>query len=463
MKKRKVIIKGGRLVDEKGVSAEDILIEGSKIIRRGPSLSPVGNLKEINAESKLIFPGLIDPHVHFELKAYNSSSCDDFFTGSCAAAAGGVTTFIDFAIPGEGQTMAERIVEKSEAASLKSIVDFSFHAQITDWVKKSSGQMEEVLKEGVRSFKVFMPSTQGWGVDDYGLFEALRFSAEKKALVMVHAESGIISSKISGDFIQRGKTRISDYPLSRPDVIEREAVSRASILAREAGAPLYVCHLSGAKAARDIRRLKLEGEDIFSETCPHYLLLNNSVYKEKNGYLFACAPVLRSKKDNNELWRGLMEETIDTVGTDHCPFTVSQKKEGNGDFRTTPMGLGGVELSLPLLYSRGFLKRKIPLERIAALTSHNPAKIFGLYPQKGSLAEGSDADMVIFDPAKKIKLKSSLMVSSCDWSPYEGIELTGFPSMTFSRGEIIYSNFKINGKKGRGKFLKRKEFNASCC
>ncbi len=458
MKENRILIKSGRLLTEKGEQAADLLIEGEKISAIGSSVSVKGKVKEIDAGGRLVFPGIIDPHVHFELEAYNSFSSDDFLSGSRAAAAGGVTTFIDFAIPSEGQDMASRIREKCASAAKKSIVDFSFHSQITSWGPETPGDMKAAVKEGTASFKIFMPATEGWGLDDYGIYRALQTSAGLQSIIMVHAENGAVSDALAGELVKQGKTDISNFPDARPDIVEREAVSRACVLSDEAGAAVYICHLSGGKSASDLRKLRKEGRDILVETTPPYLILNSEKYKGPDACLYACSPPLRSEQDNYQLWRAVIENSVDTIGTDHCPFKREQKLSGGGSFGNTPMGLGGIENTLELMYTEGVVKRGLSPLHIMRLTSFNSAKIFGLYPEKGTLKEGSDADIVIFNPGKVRTIRARKMFSNCDWSPYEGFSAAGCVETTISRGEVVYSKSGIRAEKGRGIFLKRKAF-----
>ncbi len=451
-----LVIKGSRLVTDTGIKETDLLIQGQKIAKIAPSLKTPAGAREIKADGLYTLPGIIDPHVHLELPAYNSFSEDDFYHGSAAAAAGGVTTFIDFAIPKEGQTMLERIKEKKESALGKSIIDFSFHAQLTNFNDNKLREMEEVAGYGIKSFKIFMPATEGWGVDDAGIYRSLIESVRLESLILVHAENGILADYFTGKLKKSGRVTMKDYCWARPSFIEKEANLRASLLAQEAKSPLHICHLSSAKAAKEIRKIKKEGNIIYIETCPQYLMLTDDILKEKNGYLYASCPPIRKAKDNYELWRGILENDIDTIGTDHCPFSAAKKRSPGDDFTKIPMGLPGVENSLPLFYSEGVVKRDIPIEKMVSLLSSNPAKIHGLYPQKGSLDEGTDADIVIFNPDRKVKLKAAKLHSMCDWSPYENFKVKGYPEYTISRGKVIYEKGKIIGRKGRGQFLKRK-------
>jgi len=453
----KLIIKGSRLVTEEGIKPADLLVENGRIKQISETVKDP-DARVIDASGKYTLPGVIDPHVHFELEAYGSHSADDFRSGTRSAAAGGVTTVIDFAIPRKGQTMAERVKEKKLSAEKKAVVDYSFHAQINGWGDDTAGQMEETINTGVTTFKIFMPRTEGWGVDDYGLFNALKKSAELGSLIMLHAENGGMAQKFREELEKENRTSVKDYPESRPAVIEREAVLRAAALAEETKAPVYFCHISAASSALEIKRLKRRGQDVFMETCPQYLVLNSGELKKRKGFLYMCCPPLRTLEDNYGLWRNILEDTVDTVGTDHCPFTVKEKKKGEGDFRKTPMGLPGVENLLPIMFTEGVLKRKIKLEQLAAVLSTRPAKVFGLYPQKGTIREGSDADMVIFDPDKKKTIRAGKLHSKCGWSPYEGFKSKGCPEYTISRGEIIYERGQIKAIEGRGKFLRRKLF-----
>lgn len=451
-----IVIKGSRLVTEDGVKQADLLISDGKIEKISSRIDTPPQAQEITAENMFTMPGVIDPHVHFELHAYNSVSSDDFHTGSCSAAAGGVTTFVDFAIPSRGQSMLDRINEKLGSAREKSIIDYSFHAQIINWEGRMADEMTEVVDFGITGFKIFMPATEGRGVGDEGLFEALRNAVRIKGMIMVHAENGVLARYFTDKLILQGKTSMIYYHDARPGFIEKEAVVRACLLAQEASAPVYICNVSTAKAMAELRELKRKGQDIFVETCPHYLLLSNDRFNQPEGYLLACCPPIRRKEDNYELWRGVLEENVDVIATDHCPFKKKQKKEAGDNFTKIPFGLPGVENSLALLYTEGVIKRGLDITQIYKMLSLNPAKIFGFYPQKGALREGSDADIVIFNPERKVELKSRELHTNCDWSPYEGWNLEGYPEYTISRGEIIYNKGKITAEKGRGKFLKRK-------
>ncbi|MFH1415626.1 MAG: dihydropyrimidinase [Elusimicrobiota bacterium] len=454
---KKILIKGSRLVTEDGIQPADLLVTGGKIEKIAPVIDNPDDAIEIIAENMYTMPGIIDPHVHLELPAYGTVSSDDFHSGSCAAAAGGVTTIIDFAIPKEGQTMIDRITEKKASADSKSVIDFSFHAQINGWDEKTKTDMERTVEEGVSSFKIFMPATEGWGVGDSGLYEALRQSAVIKSLVMVHAENSQLARYFTEKLVSQGKTSISDYPGARPDFIEKEALLRASLLAEEAGAPVYICHISTGKAMLAVRELKRKGNNIYAETCPHYLLLSDDCYNRDDGFLFACCPPIRKKQDNYELWRGVLEGNIDVIGTDHCPFMRSQKEVNSGDFRRIPFGLPGVETSLSLMFSEGVTKRDVRIESLSGMMSTAPAKIFGFYPEKGTLREGSEADIVIIDPEGTSRISSAETYSNCDWSPYEETETAGSVNTTISRGEIIFREGALTAEKGRGRFIKRKK------
>lgn len=453
---KKILIKSGQLITEGGVLVSDILLEDGKISKIQEKIDLPSGTQELNAESMYVMPGVIDPHVHFALKAYNSSSCDDFYTGSRAGAAGGVTTFIDSAIPSKGQKMNDRIKEKNKNARINSVIDYSFHAQIIDWDENKAAEMKETINEGVTSFKIFMPRIRGWGVTDDGLFNALNVSRDLKGLIMVHAENGELADKFTEKLIAKGQTSMSDYPDARPDFIEREAVLRAALLAEESGSVIFICHISTRKAIIELRRLKKQGQDIFVETCPQYMLLTNETFNEKEGYLYACCPPLRTDMDTYELWRNVIEGYVDVIGTDHCPYLKSEKKSGNNDFRKTPMGLSGIENSLGLIFSEGVNKRGLDIMQLYRLMSLNPSLIFGLYPEKGTLKEGSDADIVIINPEKTSNISVSKLHSNCDWDPYAGWDIKSVIECTISRGEIIYKDYEVTKEKGRGKFLKRR-------
>jgi dihydropyrimidinase len=452
----KILIKGSRLVTEEGLISADLLISSGKIKKIAPQIESKGDVREINAEGMYTMPGIIDPHVHFELKAYNSVSSDDFYSGSCAAAAGGVTTFIDFAIPEAGQGIGDCINEKSLSADSKSIIDYSFHAQITEWNEDKYSEMEEAVDTGVTSFKIFMPATEGWGMQDDGLYEALLSSVKLKSLIMVHAENEKLAQGFTDKLVKAEKDSPAYYPSSRPNIVEREAIARACLLADEAKAPLYICHLSTAEGMDDLRELRRKGHSVYVESCPQYLMLTGEILKKKDGYLYVCCPPLRTKEDTYELWRGVIEDVIDVIGTDHCPFTRLYKSAIGDNFLKIPKGLPGTENSLSLMFTNGVIKRKMEITKLYEKMSLNPAKIFGLYPRKGTLKEGADADIVIFNPQDPKIIKSEELYTNCDWSPYEGMEIAGSPDYTISRGEIVYEKGEISARQGRGQFLKRK-------
>jgi dihydropyrimidinase len=272
---------------------------------------------------------------------------------------------------------------------------------------------------------------------------------------MVHAENGTLAQYFTEALKKSGRLSIKDYPGARPSFIEKEAVVRACLLAQEAKAPLNICHLSSGTAAKELRRIKKEGNIVYVETCPQYLLLSEDIFNGKEGFMAASCPPVRKEEDKYDLWRSIIENGIDTIGTDHCPFSKAKKTSPGDDFTKIPMGLPGVETSLPLFYSEGVINRGIDIKKMVNLMSTNPAKIHGIYPRKGSLAVGTDADIVIFNPSRKGKIKARSQHSAADWTPYEKFKTTGAVEYTISRGEIIYENGEIKGKKGRGKFLKK--------
>jgi len=453
-----LVIKGGNIVTTAETYVADIGVQGEKIVAIAKNLRAAPGTRVIDAAGKYVFPGAIDAHVHFQLPAFGTVSCDDFESGTKAAACGGVTTVLDFAIQKKGRPIMEAVQARRAEAEGKVYIDYGLHAAITDWTPQTQAEIKRVIEAGIPSFKMFMIyKSEGWMADDAMLFSALEETAKHGAMITVHAESAAVLDLLVERYA-REKDRWGAYAhtLARPCFTEEEAVWRAIKWAEATNGQLYVVHMSTGEAAAAVRAGKDRKVRVFAETCPQYLLLNDEVFKRPDGHLYATCPQVKKAHDNEQLWRAAADGTVQVVATDTCPFTPQQKAAWNGDFRKIPFGLPGVETMLPLMYSEGVGKRRLSLKQLVALTSTNPAKLFGLYPQKGVVAGGSDADLVIFDPKKPETLHAENLQSKCGWSPYEGWKLTGYPIMTIAHGAVIAENGKPVDDGRRGRFLSRK-------
>ncbi len=431
-----------------GVIKGDIAIEGEKI-------SALGNVpgrakKEIIASGMLAFPGFIDAHVHFSLPVSGTRTADDFASGSLSALFGGVTTFIDFTVSAFGGTLAENIEARLSEAR-ESVADYTFHAEITSWNRKKSWEIESAIEKGITSFKFFMTyEDSGRRTDKGKLYHAFSEIAKLGGVALVHAEDEELVKYFTDLLIEKGKLNVRLFPKSRPPIVEAMAIEDALFLARETGVNLYVVHVSTAAGAEIIEKGKMEGITVYAETAPHYLILTEGDFSE----LVSMCPPLRRREDSIALWEFLSKGVLSVVATDHCSFSPAQKKSSK-DFRNVPMGIPGVETLFPLLFTHGYANGKLSLVKLSEILSANPAKIFGLYPRKGVLSVGSDADIVLVDPSREVKLKASCFHSNAGYTPYEGMELKGFPNIVISRGEVVIEEERFLGNRGRGKFLKR--------
>jgi dihydropyrimidinase len=456
-----LVISGGTVVTEDKLFKGNIGIQGERIVALGTDFTIPPTAEIIDATGNYIFPGGIDAHVHFQLKVGKGLvSKDTFASGTKSAACGGITTVIDFATQQKGESLLQAVQKRKAEADGQVCIDYSLHCAITDWNVRAKKELARLVKTGITSFKFFMVyEDRGWKADDAVLFSALEETKRVHALILVHAENDAIINLLTERYShpklrkQYGAYALS---LSRPNCVEGEAVERVIKWAEVTGGNLYLVHLSTAEAADAVKRAKVKGVKVFAETCPQYLLLNDSVFRKKNGHLFGTCPPIKKNKDNQRLWQGLADGSIEVVATDTCSFDTKQKSKWNGDFRKIPYGMPGVETMMPLLFSEGVRKNRIALTQFVQLTSTNPAKLLGLYPRKGTIQVGADADLVIFDPKKEVTISAKTMQTDCDWSPYEGMKLTGYPIQTISRGRIIMQNNKFIGKPGQGHFLKRK-------
>jgi dihydropyrimidinase len=446
------VIRNGVLISGWGQIQADIGITGEKItaIARG-----LHGEQEIDASDMLVIPGAIDPHVHLQMPVGSTSSSDDWFTGTRAAVCGGTTTVIDFIEPAPGESLQAALEKRKGEAFPKVAADYGLHMTITDSHPDTLKQIPQMIEEGITSFKCYM-TYQGFRLSDEQLLQVLVAVKQAGGLVMVHAENDAAIAYLKTELLKSHKIAPQYHAISRPAITEIEAVTRALLMAEVTRAAIYLVHLSTAGAAQVVHESRRRRVNCFAETCPQYLLLDDRELSRPGfeGAKFVCSPPLRTENDQEALWEGLADQTINTVGTDHCPFFYSGQKElGRDDFTKIPGGIPGIESRLVLLHSFGVLENRISLERWVEVCCTAPARIFGLYPQKGTLQEGSDADIVIFDPHQKKLLTHSILHENVDYTPYEGMELTGYPVSTFLRGKLQFHQDTFTGKAGSGRFL----------
>jgi dihydropyrimidinase len=494
------VLRGGTVVNGGGRVVADVAIEGERIAVLGLGLEG----KEVfDARGMLVLPGGIDAHVHFQLPFGGTVSADDFENGTKAAACGGVTTVIDFAMQkspdpvdqgsrearsgssgevgavsrrrssnaalergkgrkGEGGTGAGLLaaVEARRAeADGKVCVDYGLHASITRWDPPTAAEFRQLVREGVPTFKMFMIyRDEGWMADDAALFQGLELAKELGAQIAVHAESAALLDLLIGRLAaDPGVKKLGAvaHARSRPPVVEWEAIQRALAFAEATGGRLYVVHTSTSRGAWMVGEARSRGVDAFCETCPQYLLLDDSVFEGENGHLYATCPQIKSKEDREGLWEAIRHGSVHVLATDTCTFTTKQKALWKGDFRKIPFGLPGVETLLPLTWTAGVAEGRITAEHWVTLVSENPARIFGLFPRKGVVQPGSDADLVVWDPERTGAIHAKELQTNCDWSPFENFETKGAPRLVFSRGRVVARDGEFTGKVGHGRFLKR--------
>lgn len=449
------IIRNGTIITATDIFRGDIGIKKGKINKIGISLDEDGDIT-IDATGKYIFPGGIDPHTHLDMPFGGTFSSDDFETGTIAAACGGTTTIVDFAVQPKGANLKETARIWREKAEGKAVIDYGIHMNITHMDDEILNEIPLMIKDGYPSFKVFM-TYEGMRVDDGILFKTLKQVNESGGLTCVHAENFHIIKCNVERLLNEGKIEPKYHAISRGPLVEGEAVGRAIKIAKMAEAPLYIVHNTCKEAVDEIARAREEEYPIMGETCTQYLLLSEDEYF-KDGFEGAkcvMSPPLRNKENFKYLWKAIRNNTLQVVATDHCPFFMKQKELGKESFDKIPNGAPGIELRMALLYTYGVLNKEISVNKFVEVTSTNAAKIYGMYPKKGTIAVGSDADLVIFDPKKEVDITSEKLHENVDYTPYEGFKLKGFPEVTLSRGEIIANKGEFVGKIGRGEFLKR--------
>jgi dihydropyrimidinase len=455
-----ILIANGLVISADGERKADVAIHGETIAAVGPGLAAASRhgTEVIDATGRLVIPGGVDVHVHLELPFCGTVSSDDWATGTRAAARGGVTTVIDFAIPYAQETLKNAFDNWMARAKPKACVDYCFHIAITDW-DRHGPEMATLVEMGCPTFKEFMIyKSEGWQADDRAIYNTLERCRDLGAMLLVHAESSSVLDELiarhhTPELMRRLGARL--HAMTRPNFIEWEAIQRAITWAEATGGRLYIVHMSTAEGADLVKAARARGVDVCAETCAQYLVLDDSAFEGPDGHLFACCPQIKKKRDQERLWQGLHDGEVSVVSTDTCTFNRAQKARWEGDWTKIPMGLPGLETLLPIVFTRGVLEGRLTSAELVAKCCTNPAKIMGLYPRKGTIAVGSDADLAIIDPRKRIEVDYKTMETNADWNPYQGWSLAGFAETTFSRGRKVVANYKFVGESGWGRWLPR--------
>ena len=455
----RTLITGGLIVTAEGSQAADVLIDGETIAAIGADLAGAGITADetIDAAGRWVIPGGIDVHTHMELPFGGTFAKDTFETGTRAAAFGGTTTIVDFAVQSKGKSLREGLDAWHAKAEGNAVTDYGFHMIMSDVNDDTLREMDQLVAEGIPDFKLFTAYPGVFFSDDGAIFRAMQQTAKNGGLIMMHAENGLAIDVIAADTVNAGMTDPLGHGLARYSVLEGEATNRVIRLAQAAKVPVYIVHLSAREALNAVRMARDEGLPAFAETCPQYLFLSlEDLGNGFEGAKFVCSPPLRTKDHQPELWRGLVKDDLQVVSTDHCPFDFhGQKDLGKGDFRKIPNGLPGVEDRMDLMHDGGVVGGKLTKERWVDVTSTAPAKLFGLYPRKGAIAVGADADIVIYDPKRRHTISAATHHMDVDYSCYEGRTVQGGSDVVLSRGSVVVSDGKFTGRKGAGRFLKR--------
>lgn len=459
----RTLITNGRIVTAVDDYTADILIDGETITAIGRNLASIAGEVDlqIDASRKLVIPGGIDPHTHLDLPFGGTSSSDDFETGTRAAAFGGTTTIIDFAVQYKGQALNEALDAWFAKAEGKAAIDYGFHLIVTDLPDERLPELGALIDQGVSSFKLFMAYPGVFLVDDGTIFKAMSAAGERGGLICMHAENGVVIDVLVKRALAEGRTAPKYHALTRPTRAEAEGVHRAIAIAEMAESPVYIVHLSCDDALREVQAARDLGLPAYAETCPQYLFLDYSCYEAEGfeGAKYVMTPPLRDRSNQEKLWRGLRMNDLQVISTDHCPFCFKEQKElGRDDFSKIPNGGPGVENRMSLVYDGGVASGRISLNRFVELTSTAAAKIFGLFPRKGTIAVGSDADIVIFDPEREMTISAATHHMRVDYSAYEGRRARGVAETVLSRGRVVVENGEFKGRAGGGSFLKRGAF-----
>jgi dihydropyrimidinase len=453
----RTLIRHGTVVTAAGAARADVLIEGERIAEVGPRAGAAAD-RVVDASGKYVLPGGIDVHTHLDMPLGETVTSDDFATGTVAAAFGGTTCIVDFAVQDRGRPLREALETWRRKAEGRAVIDYGFHVIVCDLSSAVEREMDAVVAEGVTSFKLFMAYPGRLMVDDAAILRALRRTAANGGTVMLHAEDGDAIEALVRRALAQGRRAPRYHALTRPPGTERDAVRRAVALAEQAGAPVYIVHVSTAEAVDEIAAARGRGLAVIGETCPQYLCLSQELYDQPGfeGAKYVMSPPLRARAGQERLWRGLAADDLQAVATDHCPFNMKdQKVLGRDDFTRIPGGAPGIETRMSLVYDGGVGARRLSLSRFVEVTATNPAKIFGLYPRKGTIAAGSDADLVVWDPEKSVSWSAATHHMRVDYNPYEGRVTKGAPEIVLVRGEPVIESGSFVGRAGTGRFVRR--------
>lgn len=450
-----VLIKNGRIVTASEDYIADLYIEGEQIVAIGKNLPQQAD-RTIDATGKLVFPGGIDPHVHLDMPFMGTYSSDDYETGTRAALHGGTTSVIEFILQTQGDTLHNALKTWQAKSIPKAVGDFSYHMAVTDFNDDVAKEVVQLIEEeGITSFKTFMAYKGALMIDDGQMVQLMKVVKKHGGIVTVHATNGDMIDSLISKNLAEGNTKPIYHYLSQPEVTEAEASARFTDMLHYTGCPGYIVHMTCEGALNAVRKATMRNQKVFVETCSQYLMIDASLYKQEDGAKWVMSPPLREKKDQEALWSGINQGLVQVVGTDHCPFTLEQKAMGKDNFAKIPNGHPAIEHRVEFMYSEGVHKGKISLNKFVEVCSTNAAKIFGMYPRKGTIAIGSDADIVIFDPTKKHTISAATHHMNCDYSGYEGWEVQGKTEIVLLRGKIAIENEKCLLKAGDGKFIPR--------
>ena len=452
----RTLFKGGTVVSGTGMKRADLLVEGEKIVESGKNLKTDAD-RVVDVSGCLLFPGFIDAHTHFDLDVCNTTTADDFYTGSRAALRGGTTTVIDFACPNKGESLHYGLDLWHKKADGRTFCDYGFHMTIDDWNESIRAALPDMFAKGVSSFKMYM-TYPAMMVGDRDMYWALKELKALGGICGVHCENAGVIDGMIAERKNAGEFSPACHPLTRPPYLEAEAVSRLLRIAQAAEAPVVIVHLTNQEALKEVQHARDRGQKVYVETCPQYLLLDDSVYFNEDysqAARYVCAPPIRDKSQQALLWKALRRGDIQTISTDHCSFTLEQKDAGREDFTKIPGGLPGVETRGELIYSYGVATKRISAQRMCLALSENPARMYGLFPRKGHLRPGADADIVVYDPGASHVIRADDCVANVDYNPYEGFVTAGGIRQVWLRGSLAVENGKVLDETPQGRYMAR--------